>query len=97
MADVDEMMVVSGNGTAHDVVHEEFSNYDEEDDSTEIVARIPNYNLESKEENGNVDESYVEQVEESNNLDAFKVLTRFINLHFLVKDFGKKFGRKFDT
>ncbi|MFS7889876.1 hypothetical protein Hanom_Chr00s000005g01612151 [Helianthus anomalus] len=70
--DVDDMMVASGNGTTHDAVHDQFSNHNEEDDSVEIVARIPNYNSESKEGNGSVNESFSEQVEESN--DAFKEL-----------------------
>ncbi|KAM0009374.1 putative protein WVD2-like/6 [Helianthus debilis subsp. tardiflorus] len=77
MAAVDDTMVVSGNGTAHDAVQEQFSNYDEEDDSMEIIARIPNYNCETKDGNGS-NESFAEQVEESveesNDLDAFKEL-----------------------
>lgn len=76
MVDVDEIVVVSGNGSAHDAVNEEFSNYDEEDDSTEIIARIPDYNSESHEGNGNSNESIDEHVEESNDLDALKVLKR---------------------
>nr|GEW64765.1 hypothetical protein [Tanacetum cinerariifolium]GEW65032.1 hypothetical protein [Tanacetum cinerariifolium] len=72
MADVQDIMVVSGNGTTHDADNDQFSNYDEEDDSMEIVARIPNYNSESKGENSS--ESFAEQVEESNDLDGFKEL-----------------------
>ncbi|XP_071708835.1 uncharacterized protein [Rutidosis leptorrhynchoides] len=76
MMDVEEIKVVSGNGSAHDAVNEEFSksNYDEEDNSMEIIARIPNYNSESNEGNGNCNESFDEHVEESNDLDAFKEL-----------------------
>nr|XP_043610249.1 protein WVD2-like 5 [Erigeron canadensis] len=74
MVDVDDMIVVSGNGSAHDADHEQYSNYDEEDDSVEIVARIPNYNPETKAENGNSNDTFAEQVEESNNLDAFEEL-----------------------
>ncbi|XP_024986104.1 protein WVD2-like 5 [Cynara cardunculus var. scolymus] len=74
MVDVDDSMVVSGNGSTHDVDHQQFSNYEEEDDSVEIIARIPNYNSESKEGNGSSIESFAEEVEESNNLDAFKEL-----------------------
>lgn len=74
MVDVDDVMVVSGNGSTHDVDHEQFSNYEEEDNSVEIVARIPNYDSESKQGNGNSMESFAEEVEESNGLDAFKEL-----------------------
>lgn len=74
MVDVDDMMVISGNGSTHDVDHEHFSHYDKEDNSEEIIARIPNYNSESKEGNGNSMESFAEEVEESNSLDAFKDL-----------------------
>lgn len=73
MADVDDITVASGNGTTHDAENDQFSNYDEEDDSMEIVARIPNYNSESK-EGQNSSEPFAEQVEESNDLDGFKEL-----------------------
>lgn len=72
MVDVDDTMVISGNGTTHDADHEQFSNYDEEDDSMEIIAKIPNYNSEKKEENGNSTDEH--EVEESNDLDGFKEL-----------------------
>ncbi|XP_076891264.1 protein WVD2-like 6 [Bidens hawaiensis] len=72
MADVDDMMVVSGNGTTHEEDHDQFSNHDEEDDSMDIVARIPDYNSEIKEGNGSFNKSLAEQVEENN--DAFMEL-----------------------
>lgn len=72
MADVDDVMIVLGNGTTHDADHEQFSSYEEEDN--EIVAKIPNYNSEIKEENGNSKESVTEETEESNDLDALKEL-----------------------
>ncbi|XP_071698451.1 uncharacterized protein [Rutidosis leptorrhynchoides] len=75
MVDVDEIMVVSGNGSGHDAVREEFSHYDEEDNSTEIIAKIPNYNNESNEGNGNFNDSLDdEHVEENKDLDGFKEL-----------------------
>ncbi|KAI3822410.1 hypothetical protein L1987_10000 [Smallanthus sonchifolius] len=74
MADVKNTVVASGNGTAHDAVQEQFSIYSEEDDSIEIIAKIPNYNCERKEGNGSFNESFAEQVEESNDLDGFKEL-----------------------
>ncbi|KAD4384529.1 hypothetical protein R6Q59_011341 [Mikania micrantha] len=74
MADIDDTVVVSGNGSAHDAVEQQFSNYSEEDDSMDIIAKIPNYNCETKEGNGSPNESFAEQVEESNDLDAFKEL-----------------------
>lgn len=67
MADVDDIMVVSGNGTTHDADH------DYEDDN-EIIARIPNYDSEVKEGKGNSMDSFTEEIEESNDLDALKVL-----------------------
>ncbi|XP_076961124.1 uncharacterized protein LOC143637677 isoform X2 [Bidens hawaiensis] len=72
MADVDDMMVVSGNGTTHDEDHDQFSDHNEEDDSMDIVARIPDYNSETKEGNGSFTESLTEQVEVNN--DALKEL-----------------------
>ena len=69
MADVDDTILVSENGTTHDADHEQFSNYEEDN---EIIARIPNYDSEIKEENGNSMESVTEV--ESNDLDALKVL-----------------------
>ncbi|KAK9079493.1 hypothetical protein SSX86_001165 [Deinandra increscens subsp. villosa] len=74
MAEVDHPMVVSGNGIDHDDVEEQFSNYSEEDDSMEIIARIPNYDCETKEGNGSLTESFGEQAEESNDLNGFKEL-----------------------
>lgn len=73
MADVEDTMVVSGNGNVHDAVQEQFSNHSE-DESMEIIAKIPNYNCETKEGNGGFNESSAEKVEESNELDGFKVL-----------------------
>ncbi|KAL7596561.1 protein WVD2-like 5 [Lactuca sativa] len=67
MADVDDIMVVSGNGTTHDADH------DYEDDN-EIIARIPNYDSEVKEGKGNSMDSFTEEIEESNDLDALKEL-----------------------
>ncbi|KAK9072837.1 hypothetical protein SSX86_009272 [Deinandra increscens subsp. villosa] len=104
MAEVDDMMVVSGNGTAHDAVHGEGFNHNEEDDSMEIIARIPDYYSETKEGNGSSNESFHEQVVESN--DAFKVLQRFIlkcmadshklyvNIHPLVNGYRIRLDQK---
>ncbi|KAK1429619.1 hypothetical protein QVD17_11833 [Tagetes erecta] len=74
MADVDDTMVVSGNGNAHDAGQEQFSNHSEEDDSMEIIAKVPNYSCETNEGNGSFNESFAEQVEESNEVDGFKDL-----------------------
>ncbi|KAI3792060.1 hypothetical protein L2E82_05929 [Cichorium intybus] len=71
MTDVDDIAIVSGNGTTHDADHEQFSTYEEDN---EIIAKIPNYNSEIKEENGNSMESVTEETEESNDLDALKEL-----------------------
>ncbi|XP_076951554.1 protein WVD2-like 5 isoform X1 [Bidens hawaiensis] len=74
MAEVDDTVVVSGNETVHEAAQEQVSNYSEEDDSMEIIAKVPNYDCETKEGNGNLNESVTEQVEESKDLDAFKEL-----------------------
>ncbi|KAK1408388.1 hypothetical protein QVD17_40120 [Tagetes erecta] len=100
MADVDNMMVVSGNGIVHDAVHEQDFNHDEEDGSVEIIARIPDYNSETKEGNGSSNESFHEQVEETN--DAFKEL-QVKNTDDLSaqaecqSDTGNNLGHKVDT
>ncbi|KAI3687720.1 hypothetical protein L1987_81422 [Smallanthus sonchifolius] len=102
MAEVENTLVVSGNGTAHDAVQEQISNYSEEDDSVEIIAKIPNYNCETKEGNGSFNESFAEQVEESNDLDGFKELQVKDADDSLAKpkcetDTGNSLGHRNDT
>ncbi|KAD5508434.1 hypothetical protein E3N88_16137 [Mikania micrantha] len=100
MPDVDDMLTVTGNGTVHDSIHEQDFNHIEEDDSVEIIARIPNYHSDTKEENESSNESFHEQIEESN--EAFKELQvkdtdDLSDQPKCQSDTGNSLGHKADT
>lgn len=82
--DADDIMPITENDIAHENrAFEELSDYNEEGVSSENVGRIPNsgseteapdgYSVMKSYDNGTV-ESVTEEVEESNNLAALKVL-----------------------